>query len=107
MEIKEFQEKAVRTLNKNLSKKETLSNMIIGIFGESGEVADIVKKHLYQGHTLDLKHLREELGDVMFYIANLATALKIDMQDVLEENNAKLMARYPEGFSAKRSVGRE
>ena len=54
MEINEYQKLAMTTLNKNLSKKEVLINGVMGLCGESGEVIDIVKKHLAQGHELDI-----------------------------------------------------
>ena len=107
MQIKEYQEKSTRTLNKELTIKESLSNMVFGIVGEIGEVVDILKKHLYQGHDLDTDHIKEEIGDVMFYIVNLCTLLNIDMEDVLKINHDKLLKRYPDGFNSERSVNRE
>lgn len=106
MEIKEFQKNSIRTLNMDLTKEQLLSNMVMGIAGESGEVADVIKKHLYQGHDLDVAHLKEEIGDVMFYIVNLANVLELDMQEVLEDNINKLRKRYPQGFDADRSINR-
>ena len=106
MDIKEFQNKSIRTINHDLTTEQLISNMCMGISGESGEVIDIIKKHLYQGHELDKEHLTEELGDVMFYITNLATLLGIDMQDVLQNNVDKLLKRYPDGFDINKSVNR-
>lgn len=106
MGIKEFQQNSIRTLNTNLTKEQLLSNMVMGIAGESGEVADVIKKHLYQGHDLDVAHLKEEIGDVMFYIANLANVLELDMEEVLEDNINKLRKRYPQGFDSDRSRNR-
>ena len=48
MEIKEYQEYALRTMNKELTKEEMLLNGLIGLCGESGEAIDILKKHLFQ-----------------------------------------------------------
>lgn len=106
MEIRNFQKNSTRTLNKELNKEQLLSNMVMGISGEAGEVADIIKKHLYQGHNLDIQHLSEEIGDVMFYIVNLATVLGLDMCEILENNISKLKKRYPEGFDADKSINR-
>lgn len=106
MDIKEFQAKSVRTVNKNLTTEQLMSNMCMGMSGETGEVIDVIKKHLYQGHTLDMEHLKEEIGDVMFYIVNLATVLNLDMQDILKCNIEKLEKRYPEGFEINKSVER-
>lgn len=81
--------------------------MVFGANGELGEVTDILKKHLYQGHDLDREHLKEELGDVMFYLVNLATLYDIDFSEVLQMNVDKLLARYPNGFDQDKSINRE
>lgn len=107
MEIKDYQKEATRTLNKTFDKEKQTANMIAGLFGEAGEVADIIKKHLYQGHDLNKEHLIEELGDTMFYVTNLCTIYDIDLKDVLKNNNQKLWKRYPDGFDKTRSKNRE
>ena len=106
MKLKEYQDKSKRTLNKELTTEQTLSNMVLGLIGETGEVADIIKKHLYQGHQLDMDHIKEEIGDVMFYMVNLCNALVLDLETLLEKNYAKLLKRYPEGFNSEQSVNR-
>lgn len=106
MDIKSYQVKSQRTVNKELHREQLLSNMIMGILGETGEVSDILKKYLYQGHDLDIDHIEEEIGDVMFYIANLCNILNLDLEDILECNYNKLLKRYPEGFSEERSINR-
>lgn len=105
--IDEYQKLSQRTLNKDLSKVETLNNMIYGLIGESGEVVDAFKKHLFQGHELDINNVKEELGDIMFYIVNLCSQLDLNMSDVLQGNLYKLGKRYPEGFETERSVHRD
>ena len=107
MNLREYQEKSKRTLNYDLTFEQLLSNMVFGIVGETGEVVDILKKHLYQGHDLDKDHIAEELGDIMFYIVNLCNLLNLDLQTIIEENYNKLLKRYPNGFEVKRSVNRE
>lgn len=106
MKLKDYQEKSKRTLNYNLTENEMLSNMIFGIVGETGEVVDILKKYLYQGHELNIEHIAEELGDIMFYIVNLCNLLNLDLETIIEGNYNKLLKRYPEGFSVERSVNR-
>ncbi len=106
MDIREFQRVSTRTLNRELSKEQQVSNMIFGANGELGEVTDILKKHLYQGHRIDKQHLSEEIGDVMFYLVNLATLFNLEFEDILEGNINKLKARYPEGFDRERSIKR-
>lgn len=107
MTINEYQELAMTTLNPQLDKKEVLINGVMGLCGESGEVIDIVKKHLHQGHELDREKLIKELGDVAWYLAEAAWALDVPLEEVLQRNIDKLKARYPEGFSADRSINRK
>ena len=83
-----------------------LINGVMGLCGESGEVIDIVKKHLHQGHALDREKLIKELGDVAWYLAEIATALNVSLEDVLEGNIQKLRQRYPEGFDTEKSIHR-
>jgi NTP pyrophosphatase (non-canonical NTP hydrolase) len=94
------------TLNPALAKQDVLINAVMGLCGESGEAIDLVKKHLHQGHELDREKLIKELGDIAWYLAEAATALEIDLETVLERNIEKLKSRYPEGFSAERSIHR-
>lgn len=89
------------------TKEELLVNGIIGLCGEAGECADIVKKHLFQGHDLDEGHLAEELGDVAWYLALIAYAIGYDLNDIFQINVAKLRERYPDGFDEERSKNRE
>ena len=106
MTINEYQTLAMTTLNPQLSRKDVLINSVMGLCGESGEAIDIVKKWLAQGHPLDKAHLARELGDIAWYLAEAATALDIPLEDILQANIDKLKARYPDGFSEERSLGR-
>ena len=106
MTINEYQELAMTTLNPELDKKDVLINGVMGLCGESGEVIDIVKKHLAQGHELDKEKIIKELGDVAWYMAEIATVLDVELEDVLVQNIEKLKKRYPEGFSTEKSVNR-
>ena len=107
MEINEYQDLAMRTLNKELNKKDVLLNGVMGLCGESGEVIDIVKKHLAHGHELDKEHMIRELGDVAWYLAETAYALDVKLEDILQGNINKLKSRYPEGFDTEKSLHRE
>jgi len=106
MNINEYQQLAMRTLNPALSKKDVLINGVMGLCGEAGEAIDIVKKHLAQGHELDREALIKELGDVAWYLAETAYALDISLEDVLQRNINKLKARYPQGFETEKSLYR-
>ena len=107
MTINEYQQLAMTTLNKEMSKKDMLINGVMGLCGESGEAIDIVKKHLAQGHELDREKLIKELGDIAWYLAEMATVLDVSLEEVLERNIEKLKKRYPEGFDKNKSINRE
>ena len=83
-----------------------LLNGALGITGEAGEVADMIKKHVFHGHGLDMDALVKEIGDVCWYVALLCTAIGVDMASVMEKNIEKLKTRYPEGFSSEASINR-
>jgi dCMP deaminase len=70
----------------------------LGLNGEAGEVAEIVKKELLHGRARDRAHMAEELGDTLWYLARLADEYGISLSEVIAANVAKLEARYPDGF---------
>ena len=106
MEINDYQKLAMRTLNPKLTKNEVLINAVMGLCGESGEAIDIVKKWFAQGHELNKDNLSKELGDIAWYLAEAATALDLDLDDIFKANIEKLKKRYPEGFSSLNSKNR-
>jgi NTP pyrophosphatase (non-canonical NTP hydrolase) len=79
---------------------------VIGLCGEAGEVAELYKKAIYHGHKMDREKLVKELGDVLWYLSDLASKAGITLQEVANKNIQKLMKRYPDGFSQKASVER-
>ena len=107
MTINEYQTAALRTAQTDkLTARELLLNSALGLCGESGEVADLLKKYHFQGHNLDLDHVAKELGDISWYLAVGAYAIGYDLETILQMNVDKLKARYPNGFSADRSLHR-
>ena len=107
MTINEYQTAALRTAQTDkLTANELLLNSALGLCGESGEVADLLKKYHFQGHDLDLDHVAKELGDISWYLAVGAYAIGLDLESIFRMNKEKLEARYPDGFSAERSLHR-
>ncbi|HET7131481.1 MAG TPA: nucleoside triphosphate pyrophosphohydrolase family protein [Gammaproteobacteria bacterium] len=86
---------------------ERLLEAAIGATGEAGEVLERVKKAVFHHHDVDRDKLREELGDVLWYVAEAASVLGLSLDDVAQTNVAKLQARYPRGFSAAASRERK
>lgn len=107
MTLNEYQILAHRTTNHELTNQGLIENGVMGLCGESGECIDIVKKSLFQGHTLDREKLIDELSDVLWYAAELATGLEVALNDVAQHNIDKLTARYPDGFSSEKSIHRK
>lgn len=104
MTIEQYQKAAARTA---AGKCRDLANAGLGLTGEAGEVADIIKKHLYQGHDLPRDKIVEELGDLMWYVSLTASLIGVDLKAVMQANIEKLWRRYPNGFRPEDSVHRE
>lgn len=105
MNFNEYQEMAQRTSNTN-NHFDKIENGVMGLNGEAGECIDIVKKWSYQGHPLDEEQMIEELGDVLWYIAETAEGIGYSMEEIAVNNIEKLKKRYPEGFSEEKSMNR-
>lgn len=71
----------------------------LGVAGEAGEVADLLKKYLGHGEKLDLVELTKELGDVLWYVTAIGLSVGVRLDDVMLANIAKLRARHPNGFT--------
>ena len=104
MTINEYQKAAMRTVNPGVC--DQLPNVALGLCGEAGEIADMVKKAEYQGHDLNKEHIAKELGDVAWYLALGATTIGYDLETILQMNVDKLKERYPDGFDPEKSLHR-
>lgn len=107
MTINEYQKEALRTANGMVTDYPMILNGVLGLTGEAGECADIVKKCFFQGHPLKVDHMAKELGDVAWYLAVSAHAIGYDLESILQMNVDKLRNRYPEGFDPWRSLHRK
>lgn len=94
------------TRNNNIGIEEEIKNYALGLAGETGEVCDLVKKMVYHGKDVCPVEIALELGDVLYYLCALCNVLGIDFYEIFLNNNAKLMARYPNGFSTEDSNNR-
>ena len=95
MNEKEYLEKAKRTLS---TKDGLIEHCIIGMVTESAELLDALKKHKFYGRELDVKNLKEEAGDSMWYLYQLLDALEYTPAQCRADNIAKLSKRYPDKF---------
>ena len=92
MEFNDYQQLANRTLEGN---EHVLTNLSLGIASETGEVIDLVKKYTFQGADLDKDQLQHEMGDVLWYLSQIALWADIDFDDVAKANIKTLEQKYP------------
>lgn len=82
-------------------------HMVAGISGEAGELLDAIKKSTIYRRPLDIDNVREEAGDILFYITGLLDSLDIDIQDVIADNMDKLRLRYTaQSYSNDQAIAR-
>ena len=107
MNGKEYQKLAMRTCSIPYDDKNgRLHHAVFGLASEAGEVSGIMQK-VFQGHEFDKEHMKKELGDCLWMIAEACDALDISMTEVAITNIIKLKTRFPEGFSEERSLNRD
>lgn len=108
MKANEYQKLASRTIDTTLSVLDKERHALHGMVSEVGEIHGIYQK-LYQGHSFEggaLEHLKKELGDLLWFIAEYCTANEWELEEIMQINIDKLKARYPDGFEAERSINR-
>lgn len=103
MTPEEYQNLAMRTA----TPKTDIINCALGLTGESGEFAELVKKANFQEHPFNKEEAIKELGDSLWYIAVAAKKLGVPLSDVMKINIEKLKQRYPEGFDKQKSINRK
>ena len=101
-ESKNYSDFAARIfeLEKENFPTERLLTAAVGMSAEAGEFTEIIKKIIFQGKPVNeenLFHLKRELGDIMWYVAQACIGLNISLDEVMEMNVEKLVARYPGG----------
>lgn len=106
MDIKEYIKQAQRTTAELADRFTDEMHYTLGIVTEAGELADVYKKHIAYGRKMDYVNVSEEIGDLMWYVANLCRVLDIDFDKMLDTNIAKLRARYPEKFDEEHANNR-
>jgi len=79
---------------------------VVGIQTEAGELMDAIKKFIFYGKDLDLVNMKEELGDLFWYIALLCDNLNLTFEEIWETNIEKLKARYGDKFNEEDALNR-
>ena len=91
--LNDYQEAMRRTYKPN-----RMMNHILGLVGEAGEVAELIKKDQYHDKPYERQKMRDELGDVLWYLTALAEDHGFTLAEIAERNAEKLSLRYPNGF---------
>nr|WP_239460900.1 nucleoside triphosphate pyrophosphohydrolase family protein [Bacillus cereus] len=115
----DFDSSVARTWKKQ-DFKDAVSNAALGLTGEAGEVADLIKKAMYHGRGILMHHdglhetiavkaipkedIKDELSDVLFYVSAMAQEFGFTLEDIAKHNREKLEKRFPEGFSTEASA---
>lgn len=105
MKANTYQEMAARTVDKKLSPGQIHCHAMFGMVSEIGELNGIYQKG-FQGHAIDNEHVKKELGDLLWFIAEFCTSKGWKLEDIMALNIDKLKARYPDGFDPEKSRNR-
>lgn len=107
MTANEYQRLAARTIDYvNMFEWDQECHALHGMVSEIGELHGIYQKE-YQGHEADDEHLKKELGDLLWFIAEYCTSQGWELEEIMQMNIDKLKARYPEGFDPEKSLHRK
>ena len=97
MDLREYQRRADETSHLRHGGPQAAVAPMLGLAGETGSILNIYKKYLRDGIDLaaNREFLREELGDLLWYAAVVATACGLDLADVAEANLRRARDLYP------------
>lgn len=107
MNLKDYQEFAALGILPATLEREPIIGFALGLAGETGEVVDDIKKKYFHGRNIDVQHTLEELGDVMWYVANVANQMGASLEEILDANAEKLRKRYPDMYGQPTEGGKE
>ncbi len=109
MTLDEYKGFARRTWTRSTpwDTEEMILLAAMGLAGEGGEVIDYLKKVRFHGHELDRDKLIDETGDVLWYVAAMALALDVSLDEIAKKNIEKLQKRYPHKFTPEASISRD
>lgn len=97
MDLREFQDIAIATDQFPMDDPNTRVIPLLGMAGEVGSLLEEYKKWLRDGeaHQLAAEHLEDELGDILWYLANTASKFELDLNVIAEKNIKKTRDRWP------------
>lgn len=95
MEFNEYQSLANRTLHGN---EQVLTNCALGLASEAGQVLEVIRNYTFENHQMDQEELIKEMGDVLWYLSQIAEWANIPFEEVAKQNIGMLQQRYPERY---------
>ena len=101
MDLDEYQQAALRTINPALDDQDRLVDASVGLVEEAAELLGLIRKKVFQLRDVDEARLTEEVGDVLWCLAITAHTLGIPLSRAAEANQEKLRRRHPDGFKAE------
>lgn len=96
MTWKEYTDCCYKTLS--VVNNDNELHCAIGLSTEANEILDAYKKDRFYGREIDKKNIKEEVGDMLWYIAILLKEIDYHIEDAMVDNVMKLEKRYPDGF---------
>lgn len=110
MNISRFEHEALRTAKYSIAgingADTNLAHAALGLTSEAGEVATAIKAHIIYGKPLDVENVKEELGDILWFVAFMADLISVPMEDVAQGVIDKLKKRYPDDYSDEMALAR-
>ena len=102
MDLEKYQKLCKRTAKPYENQTLALSNWGLGLVGEAGDVGSCIKKVIFHKNDGLKEGIKENLGDMMWYVSMICNEFGWSLKDVLNENFEKLKKRFPEGFDAEK-----
>jgi NTP pyrophosphatase (non-canonical NTP hydrolase) len=107
MNLKEYCNWTGNTCAKLETLFEDNIHMLFGMMTEIGELIDVYKKDLAYKKPIDIVNVKEEIGDIMFYIASFCRINNLNLDEIISTNVKKLESRYPERFTEYHANNRD
>lgn len=115
MKPDEYQAAAIRTECHNYEPREVIQktrtvrlvHAALGLTTEASEFASHIRAWIYYGKKLDVEKLKDELGDILWFVALACEASGLSLEEVMKANIRKLLARFPEKFTTESYTNRD
>lgn len=106
MYLHDYQRLAARTA-KPLDRDWNLAHAAMGVTSDAGELCTAIKAHVIYSKPLDIANIKEEIGDVLWFLALTADACGLTLSACAAANIEKLQKRYPEKYSDEDALERK